>query len=365
MAYVPFLGCDFAKPAATPPSKVRGSIALAFRSVALVCFGGGSATSVTGPLEVFRHAASRPGGAGRGDAPAVSVLTPGDEPVTFGGCVTVRPTAGLGAIGRPDLVFFTGMAADDALGWAPPHDRGRELDDWLRTAREGGAAIAAVCPSQAPLAGLGLLDDRPAAVHWSLLEKFRARWPAVGWSADRVVLEEDGFYTCCGASSALDLAFYLVDRLLGPEAMAESARWLLADPPRVRQGVPPPLFAAAAGTPDPAMAPVEAWLRVHFREPIRLEELAARFGMSWRTFHRRFRVAFGEPPRAYVQKLRLAAARLLLEAETIPVEQVARQVGYEDPAFFRALFKRHTGMAASEYRERFRFRAAGGTGPAA
>ncbi len=78
--------------------------------------------------------------------------------------------------------------------------------------------------------------------------------------------------------------------------------------------------------------------------------------MSWRTFHRRFRAAFGEPPRAYVQKLRLAAARLLLEAGAVPVEQVARRVGYEDPAFFRALFKRHTGMAASEYRERFRFR---------
>lgn len=332
---------------------------MAFRSVALVCFGGGSVTSVTGPLEVFRHATSRSGG-------AVSVLTSGDEPVTFDGCVTIRPTAGLGAVGRPDLVFFAGMADDDALGWAPPRDRDRGggLDDWLRAAREGGAAIAAVCPSQAPLAGLGLLDGQPAVVHWSLLERFRVRWPAVGWSADRVVMEGDGFYTCCGASSALDLAFYLVDRLVGPEAMAESARWLLADPPRVRHGTPPPLFAAAAGTPDPAMARVEAWLWVHFREPVRLEELAARFGMSWRTFHRRFRAAFGEPPRVYVQKLRLAEARRLLEAGAAPVKQVARRVGYEDPAFFRALFKRHTGMTASEYRERFRFRAAGGTGTA-
>ena len=80
MAYMPVVGDDFAKPAATPPSKVRGSIALAFRSVALVCFGGGSATSVTGPLEVFRHAASRPGGAGWGDAPPVSASPPATIP---------------------------------------------------------------------------------------------------------------------------------------------------------------------------------------------------------------------------------------------------------------------------------------------
>ena len=241
--------------------------------------------------------------------------------------------------------------------------RDRELGDWLLATREGGAAIAAVCPSQALLAGVGLLDGRSSAVHWSLLEEFRARWPAVDWNADRVVVEEDGLYTCCGASSALDLALYMVDRFLGPEAMAECARWLLADPPRVRQNVPPPLFAASR-TLDPGMARVEAWLQAHFHEPVRLEELATRFGMSWRTFHRHFREAFGEPPRAYVQKLRLAAAQRLLETEPVPIELVARRVGYEDPAFFRALFKRHTGMAASEYRERFRFRAAGGTGTA-
>jgi transcriptional regulator GlxA family with amidase domain len=228
--------------------------------------------------------------------------------VAFHGCVTVRPTAELGAVGRPDLVFLAGMDGDagEALS------RDRKLGDWLLAAREGGAAIAAVCPSQALLAGVGLLDGRSSAVHWSLLEGFRARWPAVDWSADRVVVEEDGLYTCCGASSALDLALYMVDRLLGPEVMTECARWLLADPPRVRQNVPPPLFAASR-TLDPAMTRVEAWLQAHFHEPVRLEELATRFGMSWRTFHRHFREAFGGAAQGVRPEAPLAAARRLLE----------------------------------------------------
>ncbi len=54
------------------------------------------------------------------------------------------------------------------------------------------------------------------------------------------------------------------------------------------------------------------------------------------------------------------AARRLLEAETAPVDLVASRVGYEDAAFFRTLFKRHTGMTPSEYRETFRFRTMAG-----
>jgi transcriptional regulator GlxA family with amidase domain len=62
-----------------------------------------------------------------------------------------------------------------------------------------------------------------------------------------VVLRDDGLHTCCGASSALDFALYLVDRLLGPEAMVECVRWLLADLPRAAQRPAAP----ARGVADP------------------------------------------------------------------------------------------------------------------
>jgi transcriptional regulator GlxA family with amidase domain len=322
--------------------------------IVLVCFEGGSATSVAGPLEVFGRLAARPGRPGGTAAPALAVVTPRGAPVTCAGPgrLTVRPTAAVGAAGRPGLVFLAGAAP--GVAEAPPDPA---LGGWLLALRAEGVAVAAACPSQALLAGLGLLDGRAAAVHWGLLEEFRARWPAVGWTAGRVVAEEDGLYTCCGASSALDLALYAVDRLFGAGAMADCARWLLADLPRVRQNLPPPLFAAASPPSDPAMARVEAWLRAHLGEPVRLEEVAGRFGMPWRTFHRHFRAAFGEAPKPYLQKLRLEAARRVLEDDgAASVEEVARRVGYEDPVFFRALFKRHAGVTPSAYREGFRFR---------
>ena len=46
-------------------------------------------------------------------------------------------------------------------------------------------------------------------------------------------------------------------------------------------------------------------------------------------------------------------ARNLLERQCTSVQQVAAGVGYQDVTFFRRVFKRHTGMTPSDYRNRF------------
>ena len=51
--------------------------------------------------------------------------------------------------------------------------------------------------------------------------------------------------------------------------------------------------------------------------------------------------------------LRISAARDLLERGTPSFQAVCSKIGYEDVAFFRSLFKRHTGMTPAEYRSRF------------
>jgi len=75
--------------------------------------------------------------------------------------------------------------------------------------------------------------------------------------------------------------------------------------------------------------------------------------MGARNFIRRFKAATGHLPGAYTQQLRVSAAKELLEHGATSIQVVASKVGYEDIAFFRALFKRHTGMTPGEYRARF------------
>jgi YesN/AraC family two-component response regulator len=55
----------------------------------------------------------------------------------------------------------------------------------------------------------------------------------------------------------------------------------------------------------------------------------------------------------YLQKLRIAAAKRLLENNHRTMQEISDAVGYQDVAFFRGLFQRHTGVSPSAYRERF------------
>ena len=75
--------------------------------------------------------------------------------------------------------------------------------------------------------------------------------------------------------------------------------------------------------------------------------------MSPRNFIRRFKSATGRTPGNYLRARRVAVAKDMLESGARSVQAVGEAIGYEDAAFFRALFKRDTGMTPAEYRERF------------
>lgn len=318
------------------------------KHLALVSFTGGNASTTTTPLEVFNFAARR-------FAPhppfEISVVTRDGTAVTCDGCVTITPVGAIADVRPADVVFLAGMPCnvDEVIS------ANADMLDWLKEQVAHGVPIATVCPSQALLAHGGLLDGRTVAMHWSLVDEVRRRFPTVRWTAERMVVEDQGIYSCCGASATVDLTLYLVNQLCGRDTMLACAQWFLVDLPRVRQQVPPPLLPRVRATIGP-MAAVDGWLAGHFHEPIHFETLAQHFGITWRTFYRRFREAFGDPPKIYVQKMRLNAARRLLESDTLAIDQIAIKVGYGDPAFFRALFKRHLGMTPSRYRESFRLR---------
>jgi len=86
---------------------------------------------------------------------------------------------------------------------------------------------------------------------------------------------------------------------------------------------------------------------------VRVEQLAAQAKLSPRTFIRRFKAATGQMPLSYLQALRMAAAKRMLEDGSRSIQEVVSSVGYDDSAFFRELFKRHTGLSPAAYRARF------------
>jgi transcriptional regulator GlxA family with amidase domain len=81
--------------------------------------------------------------------------------------------------------------------------------------------------------------------------------------------------------------------------------------------------------------------------------MAAHAGLEQRTFQRRFHAATGLRPTEYLQRVRVAKARDLLERSMAGVDEVAWRVGYEDPSAFRRVFLAVMGLSPGEYRRRF------------
>jgi hypothetical protein len=84
-----------------------------------------------------------------------------------------------------------------------------------------------------------------------------------------------------------------------------------------------------------------------------VDTLAARALMSRRSFVRHFKAATGATPHAWLLTQRMNRAEELLEATDLPIEHVAEQVGYRNPAVFRDQFVLRRGVPPREYRRTF------------
>jgi len=309
-----------------------------------------SSTAV-GPMEVFRHAGTLWNFlTGTPQRPRFHVTTASVDgrAVRCDGPISIRPDCAMDAIPRTDLIFIptTGISQDDAI------ERNAPVLPWLRKWHRRGAAIASVCSGVGLVAASGLLDGRRATTHWGLAERFRREYPNVKWMPELMVTEDRGFYCGGGVHAALDLSLYLVEKFCGHELAVQTAKALLIETPRAWQ-------AGFAIVPlktehnDENISSAQEWLHHNFQRSFPLEAPARRAGMSLRNFVRRFKQATGDSPLTYLQKLRIAAAKRMLEGDHRTMQEISDAVGYQDVAFFRSLFQRHAGVSPSEYREKF------------
>ncbi|MDP3783952.1 MAG: GlxA family transcriptional regulator [Sphingopyxis sp.] len=223
---------------------------------------------------------------------------------------------------------------------------------WLLDRHAQGTVLASNCGGAFALAATGLLAGRPATTHWFFAEQFRKRFPDVRLEADRMVIDDGDIVTAGGLMAWTDLGLRIVERLLGPTVMMETARFLLIDP-NGREQKNYASFAPKLTHGDEAILRVQHWLQARGVGPVAVPAMASEAGMEERTFQRRFKAATGMTPVEYVQHLRVGKARELLEFTRRTVDQIAWGVGYEDAAAFRKLFHRIIGLSPHEYRQRF------------
>jgi len=309
-----------------------------------------SSTAI-GPMEVFRHAGALWNyltGIKADPRFHVTTASADGRAVRCDGPIYIQPDTAITSILKTELIFVptTGVSVDDVV------ERNAAVVPWLRRWHKRGVPIASVCSGVGLVAATGLLDGKRATTHWGLAERFRQKYPRVKWMPELMVTEDRGFYCGGGVHAALDLSLYLVEKFCGHDIALQTAKALLIETPRAWQAG----FAVVAlktEHSDDSISSAQEWLHQNFHRTFPLEAPARRVGMSLRNFVRRFKQATGDSPLIYLQKLRVAAAKRLLESDHRTMQEISDAVGYQDVAYFRQLFQRHTGASPSAYRKRF------------
>jgi transcriptional regulator GlxA family with amidase domain len=329
-------------------SAARGDAVL---DVTVVLLEEGYASTAVGPIEVF-HSAGVLWNRLHGEAlqPRFRVRTASidGQSVTSLCSLGLKPEFAIRDIKRTDIIVLpaSGLDVQDRIA------RNTSLLPWLRKWYARGAYIVGICSGVAFLAESGILEGRQATTHWALADILRQRYPRVRWQPERFLTEDSRVFCSGGVYASIDVSLYLVEKICGHEIALQCARSLLVSMPRSRQSGYSVLPLSRPHS-DDRIRQAEDYLQQHFVHGVSLDALASRIGMSPRNFIRRFKAATGRLPGEYIQMLRMSSAREMLERGHVPVQNVCSRVGYEDVAFFRSLFKRHTGMTPAEYRSRF------------
>jgi transcriptional regulator GlxA family with amidase domain len=226
------------------------------------------------------------------------------------------------------------------------------LANWLTERHAEGATLCSVCAGAFLLGETGLLAGRDATTHWAFADTLAERFPTIKVDVDRMVIDDGDIITAGGIFAWTDLGLTLVERFLGPSIMLDTARFLLIDPPG-RSQRPYNHFVPRLDHGDAAILKVQHWLHASGGKDHTVRTLAGMAHLEERTFLRRFRKATALRPTEYAQQIRIAKAREALELSRRSIEQIAWDVGYGDPAAFRKLFQRVTGLAPADYRRRF------------
>jgi transcriptional regulator GlxA family with amidase domain len=258
--------------------------------------------------------------------------------------VVTQPIAD-GATGPRDTVLMVGADQGPLMRMRPS----AALKSWLAGASEHAERFGSICTGALILARCGLLDGRKAATHWLATSWLERRYPAVSVQNDTLYVVDGTLWTSAGATTGIDMTLAMLERDHGGALMGQVARRLVvyAHRPGNQSQFSPVLDAQTAK--DGRFADLVRWMEGHLDQPLSVEILAARAGMSERGFRRHFTAQTGLSPGKFIDALRLDRAKALL-AGGVPVKQVAAGIGFRSEAAFRKAFQAKFALAPSLHR---------------
>ncbi|MGF6883862.1 AraC family transcriptional activator FtrA [Nocardia sp. GAS34] len=226
------------------------------------------------------------------------------------------------------------------------------LIDAVRAAAGAGARIVSLCTGSFVLAAAGLLDGRRAATHWMYAATLAMLHPLVQVDASALYVDDGDVLTSAGRSAGIDLCLHVVRSDLGAQVANQVARRMVLHAHRAG-GQSQYVSVPVPETDDAGLSPLLHWAAEHLAQPLTVDILARRAGLSARTFVRRFHDATATTPLQWLLTQRVIYARNLLESTDLTVEQISERSGLGSAANLRRHFSVHLGVTPTQYRRAF------------
>jgi AraC family transcriptional regulator, glycine betaine-responsive activator len=255
----------------------------------------------------------------------------GGEAVHASNGQAVVPTVAVAAAGRLDMVFVCG-----GVDIAEAYDAATLA--YLRRLSRQDVKLGALCTGSYVLARAGLLDGYRCAIHWENIAAVRDEFPTVDFSNEIFVIDRDR-YTASGGTAPLDLILNLIADRAGTDLAVAISEGFIHErirAPLDQQRIP---LLARVGAGQQKIIDAASLMEAHVDEPLSLDAVARRIGLSRRHLERLFRRHLDCHPARYYRELRLTRGRQLLLQTNMSVMAITVACGFQSPAHFSTCYK--------------------------
>ncbi|WP_127088252.1 GlxA family transcriptional regulator [Aquabacter cavernae] len=279
-------------------------------------------------------------------APPIRMIAMQAGPVRSSCGVEVLASSLRSAGGMTTLIIAGGLGVETVIDC-------RTTLGFVRRLARSGVRVASVCSGAYVLAAAGLLEGRKATTHWCRTQDFVSRYPKVKLDPDRIFLRDGNVWTSAGITAGIDLALAIAAEDHG-DAVAKDIASQLVLYHRRSGGQSQFSSLLELKTPNGRFGPLLSWVREHLDQPLTVEMLADRAGLSPRHFARAFTAETGATPSKAIERLRLEVAREHVQSSGELIERVAEKTGFRDPERMRRAFVRAFGQPPQSLRRAVR-----------
>lgn len=321
------------------------------RRIVIPLYPGVQPLDVVGPREVFRGANEwLDANDSRGERYEIIMATIDGASVRSESAMTMVPDASLTSTCEADATMIDTVLVPGGVSTRLP-GIAADVIEWLRSVE--CKRLTSVCTGTFLLAAAGRCVGRRVTTHWAWAAELAQQHPDVEVDLDAIWIRDGALWTSAGVTAGIDLALAMVEEDCGAEVAQQVARYLVVP---VRRSGGQTQFSAPVWSDPPESEPIRAACDLIHHSPsadLSVDAIARTVGLSSRHFTRRFRSEVGESPARYVERIRIEAARHLLETERVGLEGIARQTGFPSAEVLRRAFHRQLGVSPASYRRQF------------